>query len=44
MGGTIDSFKVTNVDGSVAKLEVVDEELKLVIDAISWQEAFPSAR
>ena len=39
--GTIDPFKVTNVDGSVATIEVVEEELKLVIDALSWQEAFP---
>ena len=39
--GSVDPFTLTNIDGSVATMSVVDEELELVIEALSWQAAFP---
>ena len=39
--GSVDPFTLTNIDGSVATMDVAEEELKLVIEALSWQAAFP---
>ena len=39
--GTVDPFIVTEIDGGVAKMEVVNGQLQFVIESLSWQAAFP---
>ncbi len=39
--GTVDPFIVTEVDGGVASIEVVEGQLVFSIESLSWQAAFP---
>ena len=39
--GTVDPFIVTEVDGGVAAIEVVEGQLVFSIESLSWQAAFP---